>query len=99
MQNANLLVADVRSEEVGTFTEDGVLYKIADAHPILNKQLDEKGWFRTCAAAVWYNIKQKVTVKQKIDSIDSALGGYSIRVVSSLPANRDPNTLYFLKKS
>lgn len=39
-----------------------------------------------------------IDLLQRVQVLETALGGYSIRVVDSLPANRDNMTLYFLKR-
>lgn len=67
-------VPDIRPENIDTYTEtDGDQseeYKIVDAHPIIGGVLDKMAFFRTHAAAVWYDRLRRKTIKDKIDEID-----------------------------
>lgn len=93
MQNTQLggwFVPDIRPEKIETFEEintttnesgesqqETIEHKSVDLHPVLDGKLEEKGWLRTHAGAVWYNAKQKISVLQKIDNIVANIGTLS----------------------
>lgn len=80
----NRLVPDIRPENIETITEtytpsggggeQTATYKIINVHPIINGILDKLAFFRTHAAAVWYNKLGNVTLKQKLDAMDEISG-------------------------
>lgn len=75
----NRWVPDIRPENMDTYTETHTPegggaeqteeYKITDAHPVIGGLLNKLAFFRTHAAAVWYNRLGKITMKQKIDEM------------------------------
>ena len=75
MQNpktgGNRFNPDIRPSEIDTYTETNgeqtAEYKIINAHPIINGILNKLAFFRTHAAAVYYNRLANKTVKQKFD--------------------------------
>ena len=82
MQNpktgGNRFNPDIRPSEIDTYTETNgeqtAEYKIINAHPIINGILNKLAFFRTHAAAVYYNRLANKTVKQKFDDVDAAVG-------------------------
>lgn len=65
---------DIRPEEIEEFDEeasDGAIaqYKAVDNHPILSGALDTLAFFRTHAAAVWYNKLAGRTVADEIEDL------------------------------
>lgn len=58
----NRWVPDIRSDNITEFEDGTENYKSVDAHPILNKLLDAKAFFRTHAKAVWYSLQDRKTV-------------------------------------
>ena len=74
-------IPDIRPEEIDTYeetnNEESATYKLVDAHPILSHVLDKLAFFRTHAAAVWYNKLANKTVKDKLDEIDTSIGALS----------------------
>ena len=81
MQNpktgGNRFNPDIRPSEIDTYTETNgeqtAEYKIINAHPIINGILNKLAFFRTHAAAVYYNRLANKTVKQKFDDVDAAV--------------------------
>lgn len=69
---------DTRPENIDTYTETNgdqtATYKFFNAHPIISGILDKLAFFRTHAAAVYYNRLAGKTVKQKFDDVDAAVG-------------------------
>lgn len=82
MQNpktgGNRFNPDIRPSEIDTYTETNgeqtAEYKIINAHPIIGGILNKLAFFRTHAAAVYYNRLANKTVKQKFDDVDAAVG-------------------------
>ena len=74
-------IPDIRPEEIDTYqetnNEESATYKIVNAHPILSHVLDKLAFFRTHAAAVWYNKLANKTVKDKLDEIDESISALS----------------------
>ena len=70
-------VPDIRPEEIGTFQEKHgditATYKAVNVHPIINRVLDKLAFFRTHAAAVWYNKLAGQTVADKFGEVDEEL--------------------------
>ena len=78
----NRLVPDIRPENIETITEtytpsgggeQTTTYKILNVHPILNGILDKLAFFRTHAAAVWYNLAERKTLLDKLDEMDAEI--------------------------
>lgn len=76
----NRLVPDIRPENMETITEtyspsgggeQTATYKIINVHPILNGILDKLAFFRTHAAAVWYNKLAGRTVADEIRDLNA----------------------------
>ena len=92
MQNTktggNRFNPDIRPSEIDTYTETNgeqtAEYKIINAHPIINGILNKLAFFRTHAAAVYYNRLANKTVKQKFDDVDAAVGELNEKLVNNL---------------
>lgn len=92
MQNpktgGNRFNPDIRPSEIDTYTETNgeqtAEYKIINAHPIINGILNKLTFFRTHAAAVYYNRLANKTVKQKFDDVDAAVGELNEKLVNNL---------------
>lgn len=73
----NRWVPDIRSENIDTYEEsyNGQVeeYKLVNVHPIINGILDKTSFFRTHAAAVWYNKLAGKTLDTKIKEIDGKI--------------------------
>lgn len=76
----NCLVPDIRPENIETITEtyapsgggeQTATYKILNVHPIINGILDKLAFFRTHAAAVWYNKLAGRTVEDEIEDLNT----------------------------
>ena len=74
----NRMVPDIRPENIETITESytpsgggeqTTTYKILNVHPIINGILDKLAFFRTHAAAVWYNKLAGRTVADEIEDL------------------------------
>ena len=74
----NRMVPDIRPENIETITESytpsgggeqTTTYKILNVHPIINGILDKLAFFRTHAAAVWYNKLAGRTVADEIGDL------------------------------
>ena len=74
MPNKSNWTADTRPENIDIYTETSggqtATYKLVDAHPIIGGILQKLAFFRTHAAAVWYDKISGQSVKQKLDAID-----------------------------
>lgn len=89
MQNpktgGNRFNPDIRPSEIDTYTETNgeqtAEYKIINAHPIINGILNKLAFFRTHAAAVYYNRLANKTVKQKFDDVDAAVGELNEKLI------------------
>lgn len=57
---------------MGGGVEQSATYKILDVHPIIGKALDKRAFFRTHAAAVWYNKLAGRTAKDEIAELKQA---------------------------
>lgn len=64
--------------------EQTAAYKILNVHPIINGILDKLAFFRTHAAAVWFNKLAGVTVKDKIEEIENKFSPASFMPVYML---------------
>lgn len=82
------IVPDIRPDKIETYEEsytpplaegetdpvtETATYKLVDMHPILSGILNKLAYFRTHAAATWYNKLAGKTVKDKFDEVDTAL--------------------------
>lgn len=74
----NCLIPDIRPENIETISEtctpsgggeQTASYKILNVHPIINGILDKLAFFRTHAAAVWYNKLAGRTVADEIKDL------------------------------
>ena len=76
-------VPDIRPDEIGTFQEKygdtTATYKAVNVHPIINRVLDKLAFFRTHAAAVWYNKLAGQTVADKFGEVDTALSALNAK--------------------
>ena len=81
MSDKSNWVVDTRPENIDTYTEtsgdQAATYKLVDTHPIIGKVLDKLAFFRTHAAAVWYNKLAGKSVKDKLEELDEALNNVS----------------------
>ncbi len=81
MSDKSNWVVDTRPENIDTYTEtsgdQAATYKLVDTHPIIGRVLDKLAFFRTHAAAVWYNKLTGKSVKDKLDELDEALNNVS----------------------
>ena len=79
----NRWLPDIRPEEIDTYqetnNEETATYKLVDAHPILSRVLDKLAYFRTHAAAVWYNKLAGKSVKDKFDEVDASISSLNSR--------------------
>lgn len=75
-------ITDIRPKNISTFSDsvelengetETVEYKSVEAHPILNKVLDELAFIRTHVGAIWYNKLGGKTLKDKLDEMDFVL--------------------------
>lgn len=95
-------IPDIRPEEIDTYqetnNEESATYKIVNAHPILSHVLDKLAFFRTHAAAVWYNKLANKTVKDKLDEIDASIGSIdtNINEIESSIGNINTNNAVLL---
>lgn len=69
---------DIDPDHITTFEERGEngeteTCKAVSFHPILNGILNKAAFFKTHAAAVWYNKLKNITVLQKLDSLTSSI--------------------------
>ena len=78
----NRMVPDIRTENIETITESytpsgggeqTATYKIINVHPILNGILDKLAFFRTHAAAVWYNKLAGRTVADELKDLNAKM--------------------------
>ena len=78
----NRMVPDIRPENIETITEtytssgggeQTATYKILNVHPIINGILDKLAFFRTHAAAVWYNKLAGRTVADEIEDLKAKM--------------------------
>ena len=109
----NLMVPDIRPENIETITEtytpsgggeQTATYKIINVHPILNGILDKLAFFRTHAAAVWYNKLAGRTVADEIKDlksiglkyVDASLGNFDIGKYGSADIKSIPGARQYL---
>ncbi|MCI8558788.1 MAG: hypothetical protein HFI19_13710 [Lachnospiraceae bacterium] len=79
----NCLIPDIRPENIETISEtctpsgggeQTASYKILNVHPIINGILDKLAFFRTHAAAVWYNKLAGRIVEDEIRDLKEKTG-------------------------
>lgn len=98
------LTPDTRPETIETYIETNgdqtATYKFFNAHPIISGILDKLAFFRTHAAAVYYNRLANKTVKQKFDDVDAAVGELNEKLIPFdfyVPSGSDINDPEFSK--
>ena len=81
MPNKSNWTTDTRPENIHTYTETSggqtATYKLVDTHPIIGGILDKLAFFRTHAAAVWYDKIAGKSVKDKFDEIEREINNVS----------------------
>lgn len=108
MQNpktgGNRFNPDIRPSEIDTYTETNgeqtAEYKIINAHPIIGGILNKLAFFRTHAAAVYYNRLANKTVKEKFDDVDAAVGELNEKIIPlefNVPEGSDIDTEKYRK--
>lgn len=93
------IVPDTRTGNITTYTEthtpeggtqQSAEYKIVNAPSIINSALEKLSFLRTHVAAVWYNKLAGITLKQKLDEVDGAVGKqYSLAGGIPIPSGAD----------
>lgn len=75
----NKWVTDIRPDKIEEYSEtsgsNNATYKFVETHPIIGGILNKLAYFKTHVAAVWYNKLAGITLKDKLDEVDTSISG------------------------